>query len=137
MAAKSIWVILAVSGILFGGRAIAQENGDKPAKSDKKVEKGEKKGKHTWAVLKVGDEFRVVQEDKIADLQKDLDKEAKDKEKDKGHKKGKKSEPKKIVKIKLGFATQTDAEKYRDDLIAAKDKKKGDKSDAKKTAKKE
>src|SRR5262245_56906187 len=117
MMARSLLVAGALLAF-FGGSVIAQDKTDKDAKAGK----GEAKGKKvTWAVVKVGEDLKVVQEDKIADMQKDLDKEAKAHKKEKG-KKGEKAQV--IKKQKGGFATQEEAEKFREEL-ASKEKKGG------------
>src|SRR5258706_2598337 len=77
MAGRSILIAGALLGLLFGGSAIAQDK-DKGDKPDAKAGKPDAKGKKvTWAVVKIGDDYKVVQEDKIPDMQKDLDNEAK------------------------------------------------------------
>jgi hypothetical protein len=119
---RSWALVLGVSAfaVFLAGTVSAEEKAAKGKSSEEKTSKKKEK-QVPWAVIKVGDELRIVQQDKIKEIQADLDKEAKD-----AKKKGKKIETKLITKLKEGFATQKDAEKYRDKWI--EDHKKKDSS---------
>ena len=113
-------VALVAFGLFAAGSLFAAEaKGDTKAG---KVTKADKASKAKWAVIQVGEDVRVVQEDKIKGIQDEQAKELKD-----AKKKNKKVDVKKFeVKVlEKNFATQKDAEKYRDDL----EKKKNAKAD--------
>ena len=118
-------LLVAVVGAFLCGPAFAADS--KTDKTTKKTD--ESKKKQTWAVVQVNDDLKVMTDDKATQLKKDIDKENKDNAKPK---KGKKPEPKKTFKLlKGGFATEKEAEKYRDDQESKnkKDKSKTTKTD--------
>jgi hypothetical protein len=128
---------ICVVALAFFGFSVCSFGADKPGSKNEKIDKGatekgttekDSKVKHTYAVIKVGDDMKVVQSDKIAEIKKDAEKEAKEAAKTA---KGKKVEAKKVIVLKDKFATEKEAQKFLDDQLEKA--KKVDKTD--KTAK--
>jgi hypothetical protein len=132
---------LVITGLFsFGAISAAEPKAEKKHAEEKEDKAPKKKG--TWAVVQSGEEIMVMPSEDAAKTEKDMAKAAKDKEKaaDKSSKDAKaKKAPKKSGKdekivfkiLKDKFATEDEAKKYREEILA-KEKKKKDEEDKKK-----
>jgi len=121
------WVsvsMVAVSTLFLGGSLLAADKSSDKTDKTSKTDKASKDKTAKWALIKLGDELKVVREDKLADIKKDLDKENKETKA-----KNKKAVLKTLTTIKGGFATEKDALKYKDDYIEQQKKKASAKTD--------
>jgi hypothetical protein len=107
-------ITLLVLTVFFGGRLLAADKtGDEP-KGGKRADKTQKDKQAKWSVVQVGDELKIIQDDKLKDLRAELEKAAKE---SKTGKKGGKIEAKTVKMIRGGFATESDAEKFKTEYL--------------------